>query len=256
MQRQGVDVEWIAAPAVRALVPELEAPIEGAWRFRGTGHVDDPYAVCQAFERGLAAAGGEIRRAAIVGIEPAGDGFRARTSAGDAIEATHVVVSCGAWSKALAADLGYRVPLDTERGYHLTLPEAAPAFRVPVSSFERKVIMTPMTCGLRMTGTVEFGGLELPPDPHRFEILERNLRALVPSLPTQGMSRWMGYRPTLPDHLPVMGRVPDGRNAFFAFGHQHLGLTLSGVTARLVADEVLGRARSVDLAPFSPRRFQ
>ncbi len=74
-------------------------------------------------------------------------------------------------------------------------------------------------------------------------------------MPMDGKQEWMGFRPSLPDHLPVLGRVPDGRNAIFAFGHQHLGLTLAGVTARIVADEVAGRPCSVDLAPFSPARF-
>jgi D-amino-acid dehydrogenase len=135
------------------------------------------------------------------------------------------------------------------------LPAAFPSFRIPVASFERKAIMTPMTAGLRMTSTVEFGGLRLPPDPHRWTLIERHLEALVPSLPTGGATRWMGYRPSLPDHLPVLGRVPDGRNAFFAFGHQHLGLTLAGVTARIVANLVAGRDAGIDLAPFSPTRF-
>jgi len=147
------------------------------------------------------------------------------------------------------------VPLDTERGYHLTLPGVMPRFRIPVASFERKVIMTPMTIGLRMTGTVELGGLHLPPDARRFAMLEAHMKALAPSLPTAGATTWMGFRPTLPDYLPVLGRVPDGRNVIFAFGHQHLGLTLCGVTARIVADVVAGRDPGIDLAPFSPARF-
>jgi len=77
----------------------------------------------------------------------------------------------------------------------------------------------------------------------------------VPSLSTDGATRWMGYRPSLPDHLPVLGRVPDGRNVFFAFGHQHLGLTLAAVTARVIADSVARRDPGIDLAPYSPARF-
>jgi D-amino-acid dehydrogenase len=106
-----------------------------------------------------------------------------------------------------------------------------------------------------MTSTVEFGGLALPPDPHRWELIEGHLKALVPSISTAGATRWMGYRPSLPDHLPVLGRAPDGRNLFFAFGHQHLGLTLAAVTARVIADSVAGRDPGIDLAPFSPARF-
>ena len=250
----GVQAEWLSAEDARALVPELAVPIAGAHRFTGTGHVDDPYAVSRALADGIRAAGGEILQREVTAIESHGDTFVARAG-GEPLEATHVVVSCGAWSKPLAATLGYRVPLDTERGYHVTLPAAFPRFRIPVASFERKVIMTPMTAGLRMTGTVEFGGLQLPPDPNRWKILERHLAALVPSVPKEGLTTWMGYRPSLPDHLPVLGRAPDGRNLFFAFGHQHLGLTLAGVTARIVADLVANRDPGIDLAPFSPLRF-
>jgi len=251
----GVHADWLGATEVKALVPELAAPVEGAWHYRGTGHVDDPYAVSIAFDRALRAAGGEVVRAEIAAIEEGGGHFTTRSADGTALEATHVVLACGAWSKPLAASLGYAVPLDTERGYHVQLPAAFPSFRIPVASFERKAIMTPMTAGLRMTSTVEFGGLRLPPDPHRWTLIERHLEALVPSLPTEGATRWMGYRPSLPDHLPVLGRVPDGRNVFFAFGHQHLGLTLAGVTARIVANLVAGRDAGIDLAPFSPARF-
>jgi D-amino-acid dehydrogenase len=255
LARHGIDAEWLPSPEVRSLVPGLAARFEGAWHYRATGHVDDPYAVSQAFERAVRAAGGEILQAEITGIEGRGNGFIARTADGRAIDANQVVLACGAWSKPLAAQLGYRVPLDTERGYHVTVPGFFPGFRVPVASFERKAIMTPMSMGLRMTSAVEFGGLALAPDPHRWELIERHLKALVPAAPIDAATRWMGYRPSLPDHLPVLGRVPDGRNLIFAFGHQHLGLTLSGVTARIVAALVAGRDPGVDLAPFSPARF-
>jgi len=251
----GVRAEWLSASDVKAIAPELAAPIEGAWRFSGTGHVEDPYAVSRALADALRAAGGEIVRGEIKVVESDGAEFVARTADGRALRASRVVLSCGAFSKPLAAQLGYRVPLDTERGYHITLPAARASFRVPISSFDRKVIMTPMSCGLRMTGTVEFGGLKLPPDPHRLAMLERHMKALVPSMPMEGMTTWMGFRPSLPDHLPVMGRVPDGRNVFFAFGHQHLGLTLSGVNARVIADVVAGRDPGIDMRPFSPARF-
>jgi glycine/D-amino acid oxidase-like deaminating enzyme len=254
MREHGIGLEWLAPAQVREAAPEVEAPVQGAWRFTATGHVDDPHAVSLALERALRASGAEVVVGEVESIESRGDGFVARTRQGGALEGRDVVLACGAWSRPLAAGLGHDVPLDTERGYHITLPQARPAFRIPVASFERKVIMTPMSIGVRMTGTVELGGLRLPPDPHRFEMLERHARALAPSLPMEGMTTWMGFRPSLPDHLPVLGR-PDGRNLVFAFGHQHLGLTLAGVTARIVADLVAGRRTDVDLDPFSPARF-
>jgi D-amino-acid dehydrogenase len=255
LAQHGVAADWLASAETKALVPELAVPIEGAWHYRGTGHVDDPYAVSQALERAVRASGGEIQQAEIAAVDSSGKGLAARSTEGRSFEAAQVVIACGAFSRPLAAGLGYRIPLETERGYHVMLPHAHPAFRIPVASFDRKAIMTPMSAGLRMTSTVEFGGLHLPPDPHRWDLIEGHLKALVPSMPTEGMTRWMGFRPTVPDYLPVIGRVPDGRNVIFAFAHQHLGLTLSGVTARIVADLVAGRPANLDLAPFSPARF-
>ena len=132
------------------------------------------------------------------------------------IRCRQLVVCAGAWSAPLAASLGYRVPLDTERGYHLTVPWAAAGtadqrqtwLTQPVASTERSVIMTPMQMGLRITGSVEFGGLQLPPDPRRHALLHQQLAALLPGLPTRDATGWMGFRPSLPDHLPVLCEAP------------------------------------------------
>lgn len=250
-----IPAEWLTPSQVTQIAPDITARIEGAFRFTGTGHVDDPYAVSKALAAAFLSAGGRFVQSEVIHIESAGDRFTAHASTTARLSASHLVLSCGAWSKALASQLGYSVPLDTERGYHITVPDAAPRFRIPIASFERKVIMTPMSAGLRMTGTVELGGLRLKPDPRRFALLERHMNALAPAIPTRNMTTWMGFRPSLPDHLPVLGRVPDGRNLVFAFGHQHLGLTLAGVTARIVADQVAGRDSKIDLTPFSPDRF-
>ena len=254
----GIDADWISTAQVRQIAPDITARIEGALQFTGTGHVVDPYRVCTSLHDAFLAAGGQFLQADVVKIDSNSDGFTAQTSTGTSHHASHLVLSCGAWSKVLAAQLGYQVPLDTERGYHITLPGVVPQFTIPIASFERKVIMTPMSGGLRMTGTVEFGGLHLPPDLNRFTLLSRHLHALAANIATDNLTTWMGFRPSLPDHLPVLGRVPDGRNLFFAFGHQHLGLTLSGVTARIITAQILGRESEIagiDLALFSPDRF-
>lgn len=155
----------------------------------------------------------------------------------------------------LAAQLGYKVPLDTERGHHIALPQTKPAFNIPIASYERKVIMTPMSCGLRMIGTVEFGGLDLPPDVRRFGLLRKHMHALLPSADASTATTWMGFRPSLPDHLPVMGRAPDGREIYFAFGHQHLGVMLAGVTARMIAAAVRGHDKIESPSDFAVDRF-
>ncbi|MEP7154956.1 MAG: FAD-dependent oxidoreductase [Betaproteobacteria bacterium] len=254
LARFGIEAEWIAPAHVRDIAPEITADIQGALKFSGTGHVDDPHEICNALLHAFQNAGGKFVQAGIDRIED-GERFIATAGNGRTFSATQLVLSCGAWSKTLAAQLGYSVPLEAERGYHLTLPGVTPRFRIPVASYERKVIMTPMSCGLRMTGTVEFGGLQLPPDPRRFALLAHHMAGLAAGLPTENAGTWMGFRPSLPDHLPVLGRVPDGRNIFFAFGHQHLGLTLAGVTARVIAAQMGGRDPGIDLSPFAADRF-
>ena len=251
----GIETEWLSAAATKEIAPEITANIEGAWKFNGTGHVDDPRAVCKALHDAFLGAGGQFVQTKVATIASVAEGFRAETSDGAHHSAKHLVLCCGAWSKTLAAQLGYLVPLETERGYHITLAGVIPRFQIPIASFDRKVIMTPMSCGLRMTGTVEFGGLKLPPDPKRIAQLTRHLKALAANVPTENATTWMGFRPSLPDHLPVLGRVPDGRNLYFAFGHQHLGLTLAGVTARIIAAQVSGRETRINMAAYAPDRF-
>jgi D-amino-acid dehydrogenase len=167
-----------------------------------------------------------------------------------------VVVACGAWSKALAGQLGERVPLDTERGYHamFSLPEA-PRLNSPVYWTERAVILSPMPNGLRMTSSVEFGGLDAPADYRQLNRLAAGVRRARPSAAAEVTSRWLGFRPSMPDSLPVIGATRRHANCFLAFGHGHLGLTLGPVTGRLVADLVEGLPPGIDSAPYAPQRF-
>ena len=251
----GIDAAWISPSQVAEIAPDITAHVEGAIKFTGTGHVSDPAAVCEALHDAYLAAGGKFVCAEIARIESKSHGFSAYSLAGGKYHASQLVLSCGAWSKSLATQLGYPIPLDTERGYHITLPGVFPRFKIPIASYERNVIMTPMSCGLRMTGTVEFGGMKLPPDTARISLLKRHLHALAANIPLDAATSWMGFRPSLPDHLPVLGRVSDGRKLFFAFGHQHLGLTLAGVTARIIAAQIMGRELEIDLSPFKADRF-
>jgi len=151
------------------------------------------------------------------------------------------------------------VPLDTERGYHAMIkaPEIAP--RLPIMDAEAKFVATPMEEGLRMAGTVEFAGLEAPPDWRRARVLLRHGQAMFPGLPRtvaeDRVALWMGFRPSMPDSLPVIGRTRRYANAFLAFGHGHVGLIGAPMTGRAIADLVAGRTPEIDLAPFSTARF-
>ncbi len=259
LQQRLADDDILARPLsrndVQQLAPGLSPKVAGGLFFPDTAHVVEPYQVCKRLASAIEERGGRICRGHVteVSASPTG-GFRLRYDEQECA-ADAIVIAAGAWSRSLARQLGHRLPLETERGYHLTAGGWQSGLRMPVESLERRTVMTPMRAGLRITGFVEFGGLELPPNPARFDALRRHLQALVPGIEHVGCTKWMGHRPSLPDHLPVIGTCTKHDRAILAFGHQHLGLTLSGITAEIVATLLDGRTPPVDLTPFRCNRF-
>jgi D-amino-acid dehydrogenase len=165
------------------------------------------------------------------------------------------VLAAGAHSKGLAERLDARVPLESERGYHASLQGASLAPRIPIFSGENKYCVTPMEDGLRVAGTVELASVDAAPDYRRADLLAQGARRLFPDLTYTGVSRWMGHRPSLPDSLPVIGRAPACANAYFAFGHGHVGLTAAAPTGEIIGDLICGRAPTIDVRPYSAARF-
>jgi len=174
---------------------------------------------------------------------------------GAPVDVDAVVVAAGAHSRALASQLGADVPLETERGYHAMLAQPSVVPRIPVCAGEDKWFATPMEEGLRIAGTVELAGLDAAPDFRRAERMLEGAKRLLPSLTYASVERWMGHRPSLPDSLPVIGSAPRASNAWFAFGHGHVGLTGAPVTAEIVDALLAGTRPAVDPAPFSAQRF-
>ncbi len=254
-RRRGVNFEVLPAEELRQLEPSL-APIF----FRGVFYPDVAHTVNNfRFVQELAAAfvrlGGEVRQQSVVGFQQGETGVSAVVTEADTIACSGVVIAAGAWSKTLTAMLGSRPALDTERGYHLTLPHAGADLRLPVYSTERGFVCTPLEHGLRIAGTVELGGLEAEPNWQRAEVLYRNASRWFPGLDRREESRWMGFRPSMPDSIPVIGPSPRHRNAIFAFGHGHCGLSLAARTGDLVAALLAGRDPGIDMRPYRPDRF-
>lgn len=239
MQGQGVPVESLSREEVRRRAPGLAEAVKGGLFFPDTGHVTDPYRLVQVLMAAAELAGARFARAKVSNGEAAADGIRLETSRG-ALIVPRVLVSGGAYSAPLVSALtGTSVPLDTERGYHLMLPRETERLPLAVTSLERRFIMTPMDGGLRLAGTVEFAGLERPARMQRARrLLELAQGLFAQPLSDTGATPWMGFRPSLPDSLPVIDRAgPEGR-VLLAFGHHHLGLTQAAITARLVASFV------------------
>ncbi|WP_346842439.1 FAD-dependent oxidoreductase [Metapseudomonas otitidis] len=242
MAGQGVPVAFWGAEAVHAAAPRLSEGIRGGLFFPATGHFIDPHLVVVELARAAEALGVTFHRQRVLDGHRLAGGVALRLDDGS-LRARQVLLACGAHSAPLTERLtGTRVPLDTERGYHLMLPREQGRLPFAVTSLERRFIMTPMAGGLRLAGTVEFAGLEKPANMPRAWQLNRLSQGLFrDELDTEGASPWMGFRPSLPDSLPIIDRVGEGR-VLLAFGHQHLGLTQAAVTAEYIGQLAQGQA--------------
>lgn len=169
--------------------------------------------------------------------------------------ASQVVIAAGAWSGHFLGDTLESLPLDTERGYHVLFPDDGQIISHVIGLPDAGFFLVPMAHGLRAAGTVELAGLNAPSNPERIHYIEGQARLALPTL-GRSSDTWLGFRPTLPDSLPVIGRSRHLRNVIFAFGHHHLGLTLAGITGRLVSEIATGAPPSVDLTPFDGARFR
>ena len=165
-----------------------------------------------------------------------------------------VVIACGAFSKRLTDKLYENIPLDTERGYHIHFKECDHLISRPVVFQNRGFGMTPMEQGLRVVGTVEFGGLKNPVTKSRINNLINNAKYLLDGLP-EHEDEWLGFRPTLPDYLPVIGPSKNYNNVFYCFGHHHLGWTLGAISGKIISKMISNEKTNLDLKPYSSLRF-
>ena len=238
------EVEPAVGPAYRAGV--MIAP---------QGHTTNPARLVQVLAASFQRLGGEVRLAEVRSLHPQPSGpLRLQTTAGEFM-ADRLVVAAGAWSARLAAQIGVKLPLEAERGYHVTFAEPGIALRNTVTEAKRMFIATSMEPGLRLAGTAEFAGLHAAPNWRRARVLAAHGKRLFPGLDTSRPSEWMGHRPSLPDTLPVIGPAPGARDVVFAFGHGHTGLTGAPMTARIVAGMVAGEPLNLDVGPYRADRF-
>ena len=164
------------------------------------------------------------------------------------------VIACGAFSKKFTDQLGENIPLDTERGYHVHFKGMDNLIKRPVIFLDRGFGMTPMNQGLRAVGTVELGGLKNPISKRRIKYIVNCAKELLPQL-EKHEDEWLGFRPTLPDFLPVIGPSKKNKNIIYSFGHQHLGWTLGAITGKIVAGILSEEKTNLDLSPYSSNRF-
>jgi len=259
-QEAGVEMELLEGAALREFEPSLSPDYGLALLVRENASTTNPHGLVTALVDSFVRAGGRLLKAEVRGFVVRNGAVSGLSTSDGEVAADKVVLAAGVQSKRLAARAGDRIPLQTERGYHLMIrdPEVVP--RVALSDNEGKFAVTPMQHGLRIAGTVELASEQAAPDWRRARMLAEQARRLLPGLaahyPEERVSMWMGHRPSTPDSLPVIGPARRVRGLFYAFGHGHTGMAGGPMTGRLVADLVAGRTPLVDLAPFSAGRFR
>ena len=244
----GIKVDLISTDELAKLEPGLPPVEGGAALFPDAVFLNDPGRMMGLLSAGIPHIRKKVdwlgRRNG--GVFLAGNGLQ--------MQARRVVIAAGARSKSLAGMAGDRVPLDTERGYHLEWDMKVARLSRPVCPTSRGFYLCPMEGRLRVAGTVELGGLEAGPSRHRLDRLLEGARGVFPDLGTPDRE-WMGFRPSMPDSLPVIGFSKSGPKIIHAFGHGHIGVTLAPITARIVADLVAGLEPEVDIRAYSAGRF-
>lgn len=252
-QTLGVTAEFLSAGDLAALEPGLPEMAGGAVFFRDARFLVDPGRTVGMIGIAARRSGARIVRQHVTRLERDGGDVLLGWKGGR-MAARRVVIAAGAHSRQLARMAGDRVPLDTERGYHLEFDMADTPVTRPAAHTARGFYFCPMRGRLRVAGTVELGGLTAPPSQHRLDRLLEGARSVFPDLPAPSRT-WMGFRPSMPDSLPVIGPSAQGADIIHAFGHGHIGLTLAPVTADIVSALVEGRRPPVDTAPFRVNRF-
>ena len=235
--------------------PALQDNQLAALFFPNTGHITNLKAVINQLHNTFRQLGGHvIEHCRVLAATNDADGIHLTTSQGD-MTASKVMLSAGAHSKALAKQLtGVNIPLDTERGYHLMLPHESARLQIPVSSLDRRFVMTPMQEGLRLAGTVEYAGLDAPANMQRAQILLQHAQPMLKApLDASDSVSWMGFRPSTADSLPVIDKI---ERVFLSFGHQHLGLTQAVVSAQMIAEYYFDEDHTIDPKPYQLARFK
>ncbi|WP_038363493.1 FAD-dependent oxidoreductase [Bosea sp. UNC402CLCol] len=254
-EAHGIEFRHLDAAGIADIQPGLAPRFSHGTFTPGWYSIADPKLYTLALAEHFQRKGGTIERLDVVGLAPQGDGIEIRTRDGALRHAARVVLAAGAFSHRIARSLGERIPLETERGYNTTLPSGAFDLRTQITFGGHGFVVSRLSTGIRVGGAVELGGLDLPPNFRRSEAMLAKARTFLPGLNPEGGVQWMGFRPSLPDSLPAIGRARASARVIYAFGHGHLGLTQSAGTARLVADLLTDRPTAVDITPFSPQRF-
>ena len=249
----GVKQQLVNKKEIHDLEPNLRPFYHGGVYYPYARHARNPKKILLKFFELFLKKGGKFKKLDVKKIE-FDDGLPIIKSDSERFNFDKIVVACGAFSKKLTDNLGEKIPLDTERGYHIHFKNCDHLLSRPVIFSNRGFGITPMEQGLRVVGTVEFGGLNNPLSKSRIKNLIENAKYMLGDLP-EHEDEWLGFRPTLPDFLPVMGPSKNHKNVFYCFGHHHLGWTLGPISGKIVSGMIAKENTNLNLDPYSSARF-
>jgi glycine/D-amino acid oxidase-like deaminating enzyme len=255
LDKLGTSYEVLDASQIHDLEPNLAPIFTHGFYQKDSLSISNPERLVKGMVDLFAARGGTYRQFAVDHISLQSNDIQLKDH-NECLSADKVVLATGSWSRNLASQLGDSIPLETERGYHLMLPESTQTLLSrPVLNGEKSFVLSPMETGLRMTAQSELAGLDIAADYRNIRKLLPHVKRMLPAMELREESAWMGFRPSLPDSLPVLGFSGKSKNIVYAFGHQHLGMTLAAISARIVADLFANREPPVPIAPYRTNRF-
>lgn len=255
-EQAGIAFEHVRGSRLAELQPGLSSCFVVGTFVPGWKTVSEPQMFAQAIWAHAERCGARFEKAEIAGLDRFDEGPAVRLADGTTRQADRIVVCAGSWSTRLINPITrLRIPLDTERGYNTTLPPGAFDLKRQLIFGNHGFVMTPLETGVRVGGAVELGGLDLPPNFARSKAMLAKAANFLPGLKTADGVEWMGFRPSLPDTLPVVGALPEDPSVLLAFGNGHLGLTQSAAMGRLITDLVGAKTPSIDIAACRPDRF-
>jgi D-amino-acid dehydrogenase len=254
MDRCGCRYDVLGADEIRQLEPNLAPIFVRALFIPDSRNILNPGRLVETVARAVAAKGAVLQREKVATVEIGAAGKPVIVTDKGRHAADAVVVAAGVRSGKLARQLGAKVVLDGERGYHVMLPRPERSINRYLQFAESRISLSPKEGGLRMTSIVELASPDAPPDYRRIRRLKAQAARVLPGLTPEEQSIWMGSRPSLPDNVPVLARSPRHDSVFFAFGHSHLGMTMGPVSGRIIADLVAGRDPGLDMTPYGAVR--
>ena len=253
-RKAGFVPEEIEGPAVQELVPGLSPEVEFLAVMKNHGYVRSPGNYVKDLVRTMQSGGGQFVQARMRDIELTEGRITAVLTDAGRMACSAAVIAAGVRSGPLAKKLGLRVPIQSERGYHILFRNPSVRLPFPIMVAAGKFVATPMNDGLRCAGVIEFGGLDQPPSPAPLALIRQHVAAAFPQLEYEGMQEWSGHRPAPSDSLPLIGEIGSTK-VFAAFGHHHIGLTGGAKTGRIVAALAAGTDPGINVGPYLPSRF-